>query len=406
MNTAKQNDKEKTGKIKQLKAANKVLHDEKKTDKASLVKLKEKISFEKRYRESQQRFETIFYKSKLGNKIIAPDFEILQINEVLQQMLGYSAEEIIGTKITSYAHPDFINHWHELQNNLWNKQIPSFQIDTCLVRKDGSSFWCQVISILFRDNEADLGYTIVEDISERKALEQNLHKLYDYQETIMHMVAHDLKSPLNNIKLLNDYLKKSLENLTAVKDKTIEESFSFIHMISESCSNASAIIQDLLLIGEFKSNGAFEKTDLKIFNSTLLTQQSTEAHKKGIKISFQYPDRPVYAHLNQDKFTRVLENLLSNAVKFTNAGGQITISLKNKGHRVILQVSDTGIGIPKNLQASIFQKFTKANRKGTEGEATTGLGLYIVKQIVDIHKGKIWMNSQENKGTTFFIELI
>jgi two-component system sensor histidine kinase VicK len=100
-----------------------------------------------------------------------------------------------------------------------------------------------------------------------------------------------------------------------------------------------------------------------------------------------------------------LENLLSNAVKFTHAGGQVTISLKNKGKKVLLQVSDTGIGIPQKLQTSIFDKFTKANRKGTKGESTTGLGLFIVKQIVDIHHGKIWLESEEGIGTTFFIEL-
>jgi two-component system sensor histidine kinase VicK len=99
-----------------------------------------------------------------------------------------------------------------------------------------------------------------------------------------------------------------------------------------------------------------------------------------------------------------LENLISNAVKFTHAGGEVRISLKNKAQKVLMQVSDTGIGIPSKWQKNIFDKFTKANRKGTQGETTTGLGLYIVKQIVDLHKGKIWVESEENKGTSFFIE--
>ncbi|MBC7920505.1 MAG: PAS domain S-box protein, partial [Ferruginibacter sp.] len=177
------------------------------------------MSIKERYEESQSRFETIFYKSKMGNKIIAPDLRIMQINEVLLEMLGYTEKEVVGTKVISYAHPDFVHHWDELQENLWTKQIPSFQIETCLVRKDGSYFWCQVTSIVFRDNEASLGYTIVEDISERKALELDLKKLYDYQETMMHMVAHDLKSPLNNIKSLSDFLKKNLEKLPTVASK-------------------------------------------------------------------------------------------------------------------------------------------------------------------------------------------
>lgn len=405
MKSQKPNDKNKTGKITQLKTENKDLQDKKKSDKAALDKLDKELTFEKRYQESQSRFETIFYKSTLGNKIITPDLKIIQINEVVQQMLGYSKEEIIGAGITKFAHPDFIHHWHELQENLWTKQIPSFQMNTCLVKKDGSNFWCQVTSILFRDDADNLGYTILQDISERKTLELNLKKLYDYQETIMHMVAHDLKSPINNIKLLSGFLQADLAKMAVVKNEKDPEILTFITMISEACDNAFAIIRDLLIIGEFKSNEAFEKTDLKIYIKSQLALLGVEARKKEIAINFNFPEEPVFAYINQDKFTRVLENLLSNAVKFTNAHGQVTICLKNEDRKVMLQVKDNGIGIPENMQASIFDKFTKASRKGTAGETTTGLGLYIVKEIVDIHKGKIWMESLENEGTSFYIEL-
>ena len=129
------------------------------------------------------------------------------------------------------------------------------------------------------------------------------------------------------------------------------------------------------------------------------------AEKKHIQIRFHAPAEPVYAGIRAPKFTHVLRNLLTNAVKFTPAGGQVTITLQKEGGKIMLQVSDTGIGIPAHLQESIFQKFTKANRLGTEGESTTGLGLYIVKQIVEKHKGKIWVESKENAGSTFFIQL-
>jgi two-component system sensor histidine kinase VicK len=168
-------------KLAQLEAEIKLLRKENhqlRIDHASaLFKLEEQIAVEKRYEESQSRFETIFYQSKMGNKIIAPDLRILQINEVFQRMLGYCEPEIIGTKIIAFAHPDFVHHWHELQESLWTRQIPSFQIETCLIKKDGTILWCQVTSIIFRDNGTTLGYTIVEDISKRKALELDLKKL-------------------------------------------------------------------------------------------------------------------------------------------------------------------------------------------------------------------------------------
>jgi len=130
------------------------------------------------------------------------------------------------------------------------------------------------------------------------------------------------------------------------------------------------------------------------------------AQKKGISITYQSPEKPVYALIDRDKFRRVLENLLSNAVKFTNEDGQVTITLKEEKGKAVLLVHDNGIGIPAELVATVFNKFTKAGRAGTGGEPTTGLGLYIVKQIIDKHKGKVWVESKENAGTTVFVELL
>jgi two-component system sensor histidine kinase VicK len=246
----------------------------------------------------------------------------------------------------------------------------------------------------------------VEDISRRKALELDLKKLYEYQETLVHMVAHDLKSPIHTITSLTGFLKKNLQKLPAEgTNEKNEQSLLFVQMISDTCAKAYAIIRDLLLIGEFKSSHDFEATDLKSFLESQLAILGVNAHNKGIRLAFDSPPGPVYASVNKDKFTRVLENLLSNAVKFTDPGGQVTLSLKKEGPRVRLQISDTGIGIPAGLQPSIFNMFTKASREGTQGETTTGLGLYIVKQIVEMHGGRIWVESQENVGTSFFIEL-
>jgi two-component system sensor histidine kinase VicK len=396
--------------LAQLEAENKLLREENhqlRVDHAgALFKLQEQIAVEKRYEESQSRFQAIFYQSRMGNKIIAPDLRILQINKVFQQMLGYPEADIIGTKIIAFAHPDFVHHWHELQENLWTRQIPSFQIETCLITKSGATLWCQVTSIIFRDNGATLGYTIAEDISARKALELDLQKLYEYQETIVHLVAHDLKSPINTITSLAGFLKKNLQKLPpeAAGDKR-EQNMLLLQLISDTCQKAYATIRDLLLIGGFKSIYDFEETDLGGLLESQLAVLGMEARKKGIRLTFDPPPVPLFAAVNRDRFVRVLENLLSNAVKFTDPGGQVTLSLKPAGQRVILQISDTGIGIPAGLQPSIFNMFTKAGRKGTQGETTTGLGLYIVKQIVEMHGGRIWVESRENVGTSFFIEL-
>ncbi|WP_181306604.1 HAMP domain-containing sensor histidine kinase [Rufibacter sp. XAAS-G3-1] len=409
MSTQNEREESSNDKLHQLENENRVLRLENRqlrSDMAeALFKLKEQVAIEDRYQESQSRFETIFSQSKLGNKIIAPDLRIIQVNESLINILGYSEEELVGSKVIDFAHPDFVHHWLDMQDSLWTKKIPSFQIETCLIKKDGTGLWVQVTSMIFRDNGATLGYTIVENIKERKVLEQNLQKLYEAQETILHMVAHDLKNPINNISLLTDYLKENLEKSQELVVEEKKENLTFIGLISETCKKAFAIIKDLLFIGDMNPNVRFEKTELNTFLQTELAALGVEAKKKGVEVDSVHPGLPVYAHINPEKFSRVLENLLSNAVKFTKPGGKVTISLTEQGNKALLHVKDNGIGIPEKLKATVFDKFTNANRQGTEGESTTGLGLFIVKQIVDLHHGKIWMESQENEGTSFFIEL-
>lgn len=387
--------------IQQLREENQQLHSDLL---AAQTPLASQTDLEERSENSDSRFETIFNQSTLGNKIIDSNLTIIQVNKVLVNLLGYSAQELIGTRIITYAHPDFVEHWKQMQKELWTNKIPSFQIETCLIKKDGRGCWCQIRSVLFQDKEETLGFTSVEDISERKALEVNLKKLYDHQETIIHMVAHDLRSPLNNIQSLNGILKKKLDAPLLVAAQQVQ-SLPLIQMIADTCAKALTTVKDLLLIGEMASPVTFEKINLRGYLEPQLSILGIDAHKKGIDVQFQADQIPMYTSINQDKFTRLLENLLSNAVKFTNPGGKITLSLSKTGHHILLKVSDTGIGIPAHLQASIFNKFTKAKRKGTQGENTTGLGLYIVKQIVDLHQGTIWVESKENVGTSFFIQL-
>lgn len=122
-------------------------------------------------KESQDRFQTIFESSSLGNKIISSDLKILQVNPALIALLGYSSEQdIIGTTILDYSPLDHRQHWQTLQEQLWTHACSSFSLETTLIKKDGSIIWCKVISILFQDKGETLGYTIIEDITNQHQL--------------------------------------------------------------------------------------------------------------------------------------------------------------------------------------------------------------------------------------------
>ncbi len=116
-------------------------------------------------------------------------------------------------------------------------------------------------------------------------------------------------------------------------------------------------------------------------------------------------EEKIYVPIDEYKFIQVINNLISNAIKFTPDGGVITVRIKPEKETVQISVSDTGVGIPEHLQEGLFEKFTKARRPGLKGEPSVGLGMSIIKTIVEWHGGKIWFESKENKGTTFHIEL-
>ena len=150
-----------------------------------------------------------------------------------------------------------------------------------------------------------------------------------------------------------------------------------------------------------------EFTELVSFINGIIQSNSFLAKDKELTINFKSNIPKIDIDINQSKFSRVINNLLVNAIKFSNRKADILVSAEAQTDRekVIIKVQDNGIGIPDSMKSIIFDKFTKASRRGTEGEKSLGLGMSIVKRIVELHNGHIWLESKENVGTTIFIEL-
>jgi signal transduction histidine kinase len=106
-----------------------------------------------------------------------------------------------------------------------------------------------------------------------------------------------------------------------------------------------------------------------------------------------------------DQFKRALVNLIENAVKFNEPGGEVLIRVVNRGRRILFSVSDDGIGIPEDLQPKVFERFYRGHQSGAEHISGSGLGLSLVKAVVESHNGRIWLQSQVRVGTTFYISI-
>jgi signal transduction histidine kinase len=148
-----------------------------------------------------------------------------------------------------------------------------------------------------------------------------------------------------------------------------------------------------------------ESADLGSICQSMFDAYQEEIKRKNLEFTFNKPQELPKVNVDVEKISLAIQNLLDNAIRYTPSGGKITVSLETKGNYIEFSIKDTGIGIPKTQQERIFTKFFRgSNALKTETEGS-GLGLFIVKNIIEAHGGKIWFESEEGKGTTFYFTL-
>jgi PAS domain S-box-containing protein len=345
------------------------------------------------YQQTQVRFRTVFENSRLGNKIISLDLNILQVNSAFVAMLGYDRkEDIIGTRIMDYVPQGYQEHWKLLQNKLWHAKMPYFSLETCLRRKDGSTFWCQVTSILFTDQDDTLGYTIIEDISAR-------HKVKEERENFISIASHELKTPLTSLQAYLQIMKRIIENETVISDKLIKLSSS----ANQSIFKLGALVNDLLDSTKI-SKGQF---NLNISNFTIskLVENSCNHIRSEGKYTLTYKgDSDLKVSADEQKLEQVLVNLVNNAVKYAPESKEIVVAVEELDDKVKIAVIDQGRGISKDKLPLLFDSYYQVKESGANTHGL-GLGLYISAEIIKKHNGEIGVESEMGKGSSFWFTI-
>lgn len=210
-------------------------------------------------------------------------------------------------------------------------------------------------------------------------------------------LAHDLKSPIANVLIIASMLEEVLEK---------EDNKELIMYARNSCEYAAEMIEDILLSEELgKGQFPVKQVDLKALVLDCVDFFKVMTKKKGMDIAVRLPDTFCTVEADELKLKRALHNIMSNSVKFSPEGGCIHVSLLLNHDTCVLQIRDEGIGIPEEIRPFVFEKFSRAKRNGINGENSTGLGMHIVKKIVELHDGKIWFETKESEGTAFFVQL-
>ncbi|WP_158829149.1 sensor histidine kinase [Mucilaginibacter lacusdianchii] len=340
----------------------------------------------------QKRFETIFNDSQVAHKVINSDLKILEINQAVSALLGYAPEEILGTVIMDYTHPDFKPHWQTLQHALWQRKIPVFDLETCLIRKDGSQVWCMIHTFLFENMGETFGCTLLEDITGRKQLER-------HKDDFISTVSHELKTPMTSLKSQSQLLHRRL------KQKGDEQSGRLISGMEKQINRLTRLIHNLVLVSKIES-GHLQPTVQDYDIAELVRELADE-------FQLTMPDRQIDLDLpdtlmvkgDRDKVHQVLYNLMTNAVTFSAKGARIDLCLQQKDNRAVVCIQDYGRGIPKEDLQLIFERFYKVKTPTSMVEAGMGLGLYISADIIRYQEGELWVESTPGKGSKFCFNL-
>jgi two-component system sensor histidine kinase VicK len=249
--------------------------------------------------------------------------------------------------------------------------------------------------LLLNEQIADQSKTIKQTYEDLKLLDQT-------KDRIMGIVAHDLRNPISAI-----YSMATLLNEQA-KERKDEEEIQMTNLVRTACEGSLELIQEIMMVADLQHNKGFVKKERVRINefvdSTVKLIRFKSAEKRQT-IQMILPEKEQEIMMGPDKMRRVLSNLLVNAIKFSKDGSNILVKSEIQNGHWIVSVKDQGIGIPDLMKSQIFETFTKAKRAGTSGEKPFGLGLSIVKQIVEAHGGKIWFESEEGLGSTFFVQL-
>lgn len=248
----------------------------------------------------------------------------------------------------------------------------------------------------------------LEEVDRRKIIEnelrlseQQLRELNATKDKFFSIIAHDLKNPIGAFKNVLELLYESFEDFSK------EELIEFIEPLKDSAKQLFALLENLLLwsraqTGRIETNPEiFDISELIKQNINLLKLQAENKNIEILNVSLEKIE--VFADPNM--ITTVLRNLISNAIKFTPNGGKIYLFVSKSDTNAIVCVEDTGIGMSPNDQEKLFRIDIHHTSLGTNQEKGTGLGLIICKEFIERNGGKIWVESQEGKGTKFFFSV-
>ena len=354
---------------------------------------------------SEEKFRLLFEEALTGDFILTEQGVLLDCNPSFLQIFGYAfKEEIIGKNITSFYKD--ISEFERIKSELKKNKI-LIDYETTRKRKNGDLIHI-IENIVARFNsEGEIseikGY--LNDITDRKKAESDLkiknkelEILIAEKDKFFSILAHDLRGPFNGFLGLTEII--ALESLTLETDEVQKMG----ETLWRSATNLFKLLENLLQWSQMEQGLIPYNPGLIRLYSFVAENMMAEletAQKKNIIVKYNIPG-DIFVLADAKMLRSILGNLFSNATKFTPKGGKIFVSARHSAlDQIEISIKDTGIGMCEDIQNRLFRLNEQINRKGTDGELSTGLGLFLCKDFIEKHAGTIQFESKEGMGSTF-----
>lgn len=389
--------KTKEGELQSLQDRGDKKNDDLEKTKRAIMNILEDIQFE---RNQLSRLTARFTLATQSASIGVFDYELahqlITLDQIAATLYGLDNKEItipVDNIISAVAPEDAPRLKQAIENSLEQKTLLTEEF-AVIIKGVGPRYLRSFAQPEYSaEGQPTRMVGVVIDISAERAAER-------LKDEFISLASHQLRTPLTGMKWATELLLKKRDTLT-------KEQATYLDRILQSETRMVNLVNGLLNISRLDS-GVLEikpeSINLNELVTALVSDFSLVTEQSGLKLVMNVPSDPIKANIDRGIFLTIIENLVSNSIKYTPRGGQVTITLSLTPESLTVKISDTGVGIPREQQKRIFEKFFRAdNAKGMPVEGT-GLGLYVSRSMAEQSGGHLTFTSEEGQGTTFVLE--
>jgi PAS domain S-box-containing protein len=361
-------------------------------------------------KESEEFSSSLRDKAPYPIMVINSDASIRYANSALEKLTGYSHEELVGHNIPyPFERTDSPIHNITELIEIWRQPLKA---EALFYKKSGESFYVDVTSTPFmKDGELNYVLSIWIDITAQKQASLQLEQLYQREKAIREALQLEIRSRTEFTRALVHELKTPLTPILASSELLMEELVDeplqgLARNVYHGAENMNRRVDEMMdlargEIGMLRVNTS--PVDLRRILEEVKDYMQPAVNNAGQTLSMEIPENIPEVMADEDRVRQILYNLISNSIKYSDHGGQIKISVQPADKEVEISVSDTGRGMNEEEQTRLFQPYYRV--EGGERMSGLGLGLALSKALIELQKGRIWVNSRKGQGSTFTFTL-